>query len=49
VALVGDEATVRAGIARLRDLGVTDFNAAITPTGEGVFEATMDLLADEVD
>jgi 5,10-methylenetetrahydromethanopterin reductase len=49
VALVGDEATVRAGIARLRDLGVTDFNAAITPTGEGVFEATMDLLADELD
>ena len=49
VALVGDETTVRAGIARLRDLGGTDFNAAITPTGEGVFEATMDLLADELD
>ena len=48
IALVGDEATVRAGIARLRDLGVTDFNAAITPTGEGVHEATMDLLADEL-
>ena len=48
IALVGDETTVRAGIARLRDLGVTDFNAAITPTGEGVHEATMDLLADEL-
>ena len=48
IALVGDEATVRAGIARLRDIGVTDFSAAITPTGEGVAEATMDLLADEL-
>jgi 5,10-methylenetetrahydromethanopterin reductase len=48
VALIGDEATVRAGIARLRDIGVTDFNAAITPTGEGVTEATLDLLADEL-
>jgi F420-dependent oxidoreductase-like protein len=48
IALVGDEATVRAGIARLRDIGVTDFNAAIVPTGEGVHEATMDLLADEL-
>ena len=48
IALVGDEATVRAGIARLRDIGVTDFNAAIVPTGEGVHEATMELLADEL-
>jgi 5,10-methylenetetrahydromethanopterin reductase len=48
IALVGDEATVRAGIARLRDAGVTDFNAAITPTGEGVHEATLNLLADEL-
>ena len=48
VALVGDEATVRAGIQRLRDIGVTDFNAAITPTSDGVAEATMDLLAGEL-
>ncbi|MFT5482454.1 MAG: 5,10-methylenetetrahydromethanopterin reductase [Halieaceae bacterium] len=48
IALIGDEATVRAGIARLRDIGVTDFNAAITPTGEGVLEATLDLLVDEL-
>jgi 5,10-methylenetetrahydromethanopterin reductase len=48
IALIGDEATVRAGIARLRDIGVTDFNAAITPTGEGVLEATLDLLEDEL-
>jgi 5,10-methylenetetrahydromethanopterin reductase len=48
VALIGDEATVRAGIARLRDVGVTDFNAAITPFEDGVLDATMDLLADEL-
>jgi alkanesulfonate monooxygenase SsuD/methylene tetrahydromethanopterin reductase-like flavin-dependent oxidoreductase (luciferase family) len=48
VALIGDEATVRAGIARLRDLGVTDFNAAITPTDDNVFDATIALLADEL-
>jgi 5,10-methylenetetrahydromethanopterin reductase len=48
VALIGDEATVRAGIARLRDIGVTDFNAAITPTGEGVAEDTLAVLADEI-
>jgi alkanesulfonate monooxygenase SsuD/methylene tetrahydromethanopterin reductase-like flavin-dependent oxidoreductase (luciferase family) len=48
IALVGDEATVRAGIARLRDIGVTDFNAAIVPTGEGVAETTLALLADEL-
>jgi 5,10-methylenetetrahydromethanopterin reductase len=48
VALIGDEETVRAGIARLRDVGVTDFNAAITPFEDGVLEATMDLLADEL-
>lgn len=48
IALIGDEATVRAGIARLRDVGVTDFNAAIVPTGEGVTEATLALLADEL-
>ncbi|MEH6580761.1 MAG: TIGR03564 family F420-dependent LLM class oxidoreductase [Halioglobus sp.] len=48
VALIGDEATVRAGIARLRDLGVTDFNAAITPTDDTVFDATIAVLADEL-
>jgi F420-dependent oxidoreductase-like protein len=48
VALIGDEATVRVGIKRLRDLGVTDFNAAITPTGDGVFEATLEVLAGEL-
>jgi 5,10-methylenetetrahydromethanopterin reductase len=48
VALIGDEATVRAGIARLRDAGVTDFNAALVPTGEGVVEATLDLLTSEL-
>jgi alkanesulfonate monooxygenase SsuD/methylene tetrahydromethanopterin reductase-like flavin-dependent oxidoreductase (luciferase family) len=48
IALIGDEATVRAGIARLRDAGVTDFNAELVSTGEGVVERTLDLLADEL-
>ncbi len=33
LAMVGDEATLRADIARLRDAGVTDFNAAVIPFG----------------
>jgi F420-dependent oxidoreductase-like protein len=28
IAMIGDEATIRAGLARLRDIGVTDFNAS---------------------
>jgi F420-dependent oxidoreductase-like protein len=34
VAIVGDEATVRAGIQRYADIGVTDFQAAIAGTPE---------------
>jgi len=48
LAMVGDEATLRAGIQRLRDVGVTDFNAAIVPTSEGVLENTLDLLQSEL-
>jgi 5,10-methylenetetrahydromethanopterin reductase len=48
LSLVGDEATLRASIARLRDIGVTDFNAAIMPVGEGVLENTLDLLQSEL-
>ena len=45
LALVGDEATLRAGIDRLRDLGVTDFNAAIAEVDAGAFDRTFDFLA----
>lgn len=48
LSLVGDEATLRASIQRLRDIGVTDFNAAMMPLGEGVLEATLDLLESEI-
>jgi 5,10-methylenetetrahydromethanopterin reductase len=47
LALVGDEATLRADIARLRDAGVTDFNAAIFPHGDSG-SALMDLLQSEL-
>jgi len=45
---VGDEASVRASIQGLRDAGVTDFNAAIIPVGEGSLETTVDLLQSEL-
>ena len=48
LSLVGDEATLRASIQRLRDVGVTDFNAAIMPVADGVFDATLDLLQSEL-
>ena len=47
LALVGDEATLRADIARLRDAGVTDFNAAIFPHG-GSGDELMGLLESEL-
>jgi 5,10-methylenetetrahydromethanopterin reductase len=48
LAMVGDEATLRAGIQRLRDVGVTDFNAAIMDVAEGVFDNTLDFLQSEI-
>jgi F420-dependent oxidoreductase-like protein len=44
VAIVGDEATVRAGIDRVRDAGVTDFTAAEFGATESERTATRDLL-----
>ncbi|MBT4519168.1 MAG: LLM class F420-dependent oxidoreductase [Halieaceae bacterium] len=48
LSIVGDESSVRNSLARLRDVGVTDFNAAITPYGEGSLEATLDVLQSEL-
>ena len=45
VALVGDEASLRAQIARLRDAGVTDFDAAVTPVDDGSAVRTIEFLA----
>jgi F420-dependent oxidoreductase-like protein len=45
VALVGDEASLRAQVARLRDAGVTDFDAAVTPVEDGSEARTIEFLA----
>ena len=47
LALVGDEPTLRAEIARLRNAGVTDFNAAVIPY-DGTTDAVLDLLQSEL-
>ena len=44
VALCGDESFVESELDRLRDIGVTDFNAAIIPVEPGGFERTYALL-----
>ena len=45
LAIVGDEAALRAGLARIRDAGATDFNAAIAEVDAGAFDRTFDFLA----
>ena len=47
VALVGDEATLRAGLARMRDAGVTHFAASLYPAEDGSMERTAELLLAE--
>jgi hypothetical protein len=44
VAMVGDEAALRAQIGRLGDAGVTDFDAAIVPLEEGSADRTLAFL-----
>ena len=48
VALLGDESTLRAHIQNLRDIGVTDFNAAIMSVEENGFERTLEFLQTEL-
>ena len=45
VALLGDESSLLEQIQRLRDSGVTDFNAAIMNVGDGSYERTLAFLA----
>jgi len=45
VALLGDEASLRAQIDRLRDAGVTDLDAAVAPVDEGAEARTLEFLA----
>ena len=44
IAIVGNEKQVGEGLDRLRDIGVTDFDAAIFPVEEGSEARTLDLL-----
>jgi 5,10-methylenetetrahydromethanopterin reductase len=44
LALVGDERTLDAGLARLREAGVTDFIASIVPSDAGAYGRTLDYL-----
>ena len=44
VALVGNEKELDASLDRLRDVGVTDFDAAIAPLEEGADARTLDYL-----
>lgn len=48
VAIAGSEADLRAGLARLRDAGVTDFSAALFPAEEGAVERTLEFLRSEL-
>jgi hypothetical protein len=44
LALVGDEKALDAGLARLREAGVTDFVASIIPSDSGAEARTLDFL-----
>jgi F420-dependent oxidoreductase-like protein len=46
VAILGDETALRQQILALRDMGVTDFNAAIVGVEDGARERTLDFLTD---
>jgi len=49
IAMIGDEATLEAGIRRLADAGVTDLNANVIGDGkdrEGSMQRTTEFLAD---
>ena len=48
IALAGDEGVLRRELARLRELGVTDFSAAITAVEDGAEERTRAFLASEL-
>lgn len=47
IALLGDEKSLRTQLHRLRDIGVTDFNAVIIDTEEKAYERTLAFLSGE--
>jgi hypothetical protein len=44
LAIVGDEKALGAALDRLRDIGVSDFDAALIPAEEGARERTLGFL-----
>jgi len=48
IALVGDEKALDRQLARLRDVGVTDFNAAVMPLEDGAEGRTLDFLQSRI-
>lgn len=48
VCLLGSESQLRKQIQRLRDIGVTDFNAAVMDVEEGAFDRTLMFLQSEL-
>jgi F420-dependent oxidoreductase-like protein len=49
LAIAGDEKTLDAGLARLREAGVTDFIAAIMPSDPGADQRTLDYLQSRIE
>lgn len=48
VALIGDEAILDAGLRRLRDLGVSDFEASIVPVDQDTERRTLEFLGSRI-
>ena len=48
ISIVGDEKALDAALDRLRDIGVTDFNAAVLPLEEGADKRTLDYLESRI-
>jgi 5,10-methylenetetrahydromethanopterin reductase len=48
ISIVGDEKALDAGIERIRDAGVTDFNAAVMSLEDGAYDRTVDYLASKL-
>jgi alkanesulfonate monooxygenase SsuD/methylene tetrahydromethanopterin reductase-like flavin-dependent oxidoreductase (luciferase family) len=48
LALVGDEGQIRKQLQQLKDIGVTDFMAAIVATDSGAYQRTMEFLESEL-
>ena len=48
IALIGDEPALRAGLARLRDIGVTDLMASLPSKRDPAYAQTLDFLQSQL-